>query len=185
MSEAKSICRQLLEGLKQLEQSEKCHNDLKPENILYNLSEWPSDDGNYEYEIKIGDFGTEGKIGGTPGWTWPKFISERETGRSDTYSIGLLILYVMCESDDLFFSIRNNFVKLGQSWIPSFRSIPLIKLVIQMINLELSVEECKRQWAEISDTVEIISKRYLESQYGVDVKWLKLQSGMKSIVIEK
>ena len=127
---------------------------MKPENILYKISEYPDDDGNDEYEIKIGDFGTEGKNGGTPGWTWPKFMTERKPGRSDMYSVGLLILYVMCESDDLFYSIRNNYVRTGQSWVPEFRNIPLIKLVIQMIDLELNVQQCQDQWNEMVDTVE-------------------------------
>ena len=185
LSEAKSICHQLLEGLEQLEKSKKCHNDLKPENILYKISEYPDDDGNDQYVIKIGDFGTEGKNGGTPGWTWPKFMSERKPGRSDMYSVGLLILYVMCESDELFYCIRNNYVRTGQSWLPEFRNIPLIKLVIQMMNLELSVQECIKQWEEISEEVEIISKSYLESEYGIDVTWLELRGETESNIIDK
>ena len=101
------------------------------------------------------------------------------------YSVGLLVLYVMCDSDELFYSIRNNYVKTGQSWLPAFRDIPLIKLVIQMMNLELSVQECKSQWQQISDTVEIISESNLELQHGVDVTWLKLQGVLSSTMIEK
>ena len=167
--EAKSICDQVLDGLQQLEKSIKCHNDLKPENVLYNI-----DLDTEEYEIKFCDFGTEGRTGGTPGWTWPKFMSPRQPGKSDVYSARLLILYLMCESEEVFYSIRNNYVENGQLWLPVFRKIPLIKLVIKMINLELSVQESRDQWEQISDSVQKISKEYLMS-IGVPASCLKLQ----------
>ena len=88
------ICKQLLEGLLELEQSNKCHNDLKPENILYKVTDEKFENGDSRIMIKIGDFGTADRSGGTPGWTWPRFLSEREPGRSDMYSVALLILYV-------------------------------------------------------------------------------------------
>ena len=185
LSEAKSVCHQLLIGLEQLEKSGKCHNDLKPENILYNVSEFPDNDGNNEYVIKICDFGSEGKSGGTPGWTWPKFMSVRRPGRSDMYSIALLILYVLCESDELFFSIRNNFVITGQSWMSQFRNIPVISMAIQMMNLEPSVGECLTLWEQISDEVVRLSKTYFKSK-GIDTSWLEFQSEVDSIeVMEK
>ena len=91
-SQAISICNQLLQGLVQLEKSKSCHNDLKPENVLFNAHE------NGKLQIKISDFGQAGRTGGTPGWTWPKFLTDREPGKSDAYSVALLMLYVM--SDD-------------------------------------------------------------------------------------
>ena len=180
LSEAKMICYQLLEGLEQLEQSETCHNDLKPENILYKTSGYLDDDGNDEYEVKFCDFGTADKSGGTPGWTWPKFMSQRKPGKSDMYSIALVMLYVMCETEELFYSIRNNIVESAQSWLPKFRKIPLIELVIQMMNLELRVQECRTQWDKISNKVEKISKSYLKSECGVDVTLLDLQAEIES-----
>ena len=101
------------------------------------------------------------------------------------YSTALLILYVICESDELFYSIRNSYVKLGQSWLSKFRDIPIIRLVIQMINLELSVEECLTMWSQISNKIERLSKSYLQSE-GVDISWLELQGEVDTIeVIEK
>ena len=68
LRESISVCEQLLEGLIQLESSNSCHNDLKPENILFSF------DQNGEIQITISDFGQAGRTGGTPGWTWPKFL---------------------------------------------------------------------------------------------------------------
>ena len=112
-------------------------------------------------------------------------MSERKPGKSDMYSIGLLILYVMCESDELFYSIRNNIVKDGESWIWKFRNIPLIELVIQMINFELTVEECRQRWEEVSDKVEKISKIRLELEYNFDVTCLESREESNSDVFDK
>ena len=76
-SESISVCNQLLQGLIELENSKNCHNDLKPENVLFNY------DQNGKIQIRISDFGQAGKTGGTPGWTWPKFLSERKPGKSE------------------------------------------------------------------------------------------------------
>ena len=74
LTQSIDICKQLLEGLQQLEKSGKCHNDLKPENILYKAIDEKYENGEKKISIKIGDFGTAGRSGGTPGWTWPCFI---------------------------------------------------------------------------------------------------------------
>ena len=175
LPEAKMICYQLLEGLQQLAESEKCHNDLKPENVLLKKGDFPDDDGNYKYEVKICDFGTTNKSGGTAGWTWPKFRSQRKPGKSDMYSIALLMLYVMCDTKEIFYCIRNNSVEDDEPWLPNFREIPFIKLVMRMMSLELDVKQCRDQWTEISDTVQRISKSYLMETCGVGLTSLELK----------
>ena len=104
-SESISICGQLLQGLIQLENSNSCHNDLKPQNVLFN------NDRAGNFKIRISDFGQAGRSGGTPGWTWPKFLTEREAGKGDVYSVALLILYVMSDDREVFYRIRNNYVE--------------------------------------------------------------------------
>ena len=175
-SEAMSACNQLLQGLVELENSNSSHNDLKPENILFIY------DQNGELQIKISDFGTAGRSGGTPGWTWPKFLSERKPGKSDTYSVALLILYVMCDDREVFYRIRNNYVEnRGQQWLTDLRNDPFFKLIIDMMNLELTPKEAKDRWAQISGQVQIITKDYLWQKFGVDFWWLQVQDGMDNV----
>ena len=116
LTQSIDICKQLLEGLEQLEKSEKSHNDLKPENILYKTGVEKYSNGDQKISIKIADFGTADRSGGTPGWTWPCFISQRKPGRSDMYSVALLILYLMCDSRHLFYRLRDNYVEGRPSW---------------------------------------------------------------------
>ena len=101
------------------------------------------------------------------------------------YSIGLLMLYVMCDSDDLFYSIRHNIVETGEPWLLNFRETPVVKLVMQMMNLELTVKECFSRWERISEKVERLSKCYFAS-HGVDTTWLEFQGEADSFkTIEK
>ena len=173
LSQSISLCDQLLEGLTQLEKSNSCHNDLKPENILFNYNQ------NGEYQIRIGDFGQAGRTGGTPGWTWPKFLSERKPGKSDVYSVALLILYVMCDDREVFYRIRNNYVESrGQQWLTDVRNDAFFKLIIDMMKLKVTPQEAKQRWDQISDQVQIITKDYLWWSFGVDYHWLRVQDGM-------
>ena len=173
LSESISICDQLLQGLIELENSKSCHNDLKPENILYNF------DQNGDIEICISDFGQAGRTGGTPGWTWPKFLSERKPGRSDTYSVALLLLYTMCEEREVFYRIRNNYVdNHGQQWLTSLRSDPFFKLIIDMMELKVTPKEAKNRWNQVSGQVQMITEQDLWQIYGVDRWWLQVQDGM-------
>ena len=170
LSESISICSQLFEGLIQLENSNSCHNDLKPENVLFKR------DQNGELEIKISDFGQAGRTGGTPGWTWPKFLTERQPGKSDAYSVGMLVLYVMCDDRETFYRIRNNYVvNGGQQWLVDFRNNPFFKLIIDMMNLKVTPQEAKGCWDQISGQVQIITKDYLWQTFGVDKKWLQVR----------
>ena len=145
ISESISVCNQLIQGLMQLEKSNSCHNDLKPGNILYSRDE----SGNLI--IKISDFGQAGRTGGTPGWTWPKFLTKRSPGKSDLYSVGLLMLYVMCADREVFYRIRNNYVKNhGQQWLIKLRNDPFFKLIIDMMNLKVTAMKAKKRWKKIS-----------------------------------
>ena len=176
LTQSVDICKQLLEGLEQLEKSEKCHNDLKPENVLYTIIDEEYKNGDPKISIKIGDFGTAGRSGGTPGWTWPKFLSERKPGRSDMYSVALLILYVMCDSRDLFYRLRDNYIESGQFWMVKFREDPMIKLVINMMNLKLSVQQCKDIWTEISDQIDVLNDSDLCMDYQITRYWFDAQT---------
>ena len=151
LTQSIDICKQLLEGLKQLEESDKCHNDLKPGNILFKTSEEKHENGDNKIVIKISDFGTAGRSGGTPGWTWPRFLSKREPGRSDMYSVAMLILYVMCDSRHLFYRLRDNYIGLNEPWLDEFRADPLIELVMDMMSQKPTVQECLERWEEMEN----------------------------------
>ena len=165
LNQSVEICKQLIEGLQQLEESEKCHNDLKPENILYKISDEKDENGDEKITIKIGDFGTAGRSGGTPGWTWPRFLSKREPGRSDMYSTGLLVLYVMCKSRDLFYRLRDNYIEHGHEWLSEFRKEPIIGFVMKMMKLELTVEEAIQKWNDISGDIDFLQRKFRVSIY--------------------
>ena len=169
LTQSIDICKQLLEGLVQLWISGNCHNDLKPENILYKVSDERCEDGDRKIIIKIGDFGTAGRSGGTPGWTWPKFLSKRMHGRSDMYSIGLLVLYVMCDSRDLFYRLRDNYIDPEQEWLIKFREEPLVSFVIKLMRLELNVFDASRKWNEISNGVDFLSRGLIQEDYKIPV----------------
>ena len=175
LHDAISICNQLLQGLIELETSNSCHNDLKPENILFNC------DQNGEIQIRISDFGTAGRSGGTPGWTWPKFLSERKPGRSDMFSVALLMLYTMCDNREVFYRIRNNYVENhGQQWLTSLRNDPFFELIIDMMKLKVTPKEAKDRWNQISGQVQIITESSLWQNFGVDRWWLQVQDGMNT-----
>ena len=89
VNQLRDVIDQLFSGLEQLIRADKCHNDLKPTNILYKYS-------NGKYSIKIGDFAQCGTQGGTPGWTAPVFLKNRNPGKEDMYSVGLIILRLLC-----------------------------------------------------------------------------------------
>ena len=180
LTQSIDICKQLLEGLQQLEKSKTCHNDLKPANILYKTKDATYENGDQRIEIKIGDFGTANRSGGTPGWTWPKFMSERKPGRSDMYSIGLLVLYIMCETSNLFYRLRDNYIEPGVEWVAELRQDPLIELVLDMIGLNLSTEECRTRWDDISD-FEFLTETHLCMDYRIPHFWFDIQDGLNNI----
>ena len=180
--QSKTICKQLLEGLQQVQIAGKCHNDLKPDNIFYKVS---AKNGESEYEIKIGDFGTADRSGGTPGWTWPRFIGARKPGLTDGYSVGLLLLYVMCDSRDVFYRLRDNYLDFDtcEAWLDEFREDPLIDIVLNMMNGKLSVEQCIERWDQQSKDIEILTEDFLRDICRVPRRWLEIQDNMDKTAI--
>ena len=177
ITQTRDICKQLIEGLEQLKKANKCHNDLKPDNILYKVLNVKYGNGEPVIEICFGDFSTEGKSGGTPGWTWPKFRAERKPGESDMFSVGQMLLYTMCRDKILFYRIRNNYIKGDPSWLHSFRTLPLINLVLEMMNIQISVHDARKRWKKITNLVEMIDRNSLKNM-GVDVKCLDAQDDL-------
>ena len=184
LAQSIDICKQLLEFLRQLEASEKCHNDLKPENILYKINREKFENGDAKITINIGDFGMVDRSGGTPGWTWPNFVEERKPGRSDMYSTALLILYTMCDSEQLFYRLRDNYIELDKSWLAEFRADPLIELVIDMMNLKPSVQECLDRWERISDYVCFLTEEDLSNEYAVPRSLLEIQDNFDQTALK-
>ena len=179
----KSLIVQLLQGLGQLTANKTTHNDLKPANLLINaIYNSPRMTSNMveDYEIKIGDFGQAGKLGGTPGWTAPQFRSERKPGKADMYSVGMIILYLLVEETDIFYCLRDNFVSdydVNQPWMARFRNQPAIKFVMKMMDLgnQPTVAECEREWNKIEHSVDMISRARLRAWIGVPAFLLKLE----------
>ena len=168
---AEKMIQQLLDGLNKLEKSGKSHNDIKPTNILYSIAE-------DEIKLKISDFSQCQRSGGTPGWTFPLFQSERLPGQTDMYSMALVILYILCEDANTFYCLRDNFIENGnESWLKKFRMWPEIKMVMKMMNLsdQPTIEECKEQWKDIlsnedfemitNERIEFIPENYRKYQF--------------------
>ena len=93
------ICIQLCEGLNDFHKRGFVHRDLKPDNIM--ISEY---DPQFP-KIKIVDFGVGKQVSsatlsdttvvGTLGYQAPESISSVTTGRSDIYSIGCLLNFML------------------------------------------------------------------------------------------
>ena len=177
------ICKQLLEGLDQLEKSKKCHNDLKPDNVLYKTIDQKYENGDQKILVKIADFGTANRSGGTPGWTCPRFVTERKPGHSDMYSVALLILYVMCDSRELFYRLRDNYIEGQPYWMNEFRAEPLIELVIDMMNLKPTVQECIDRWKQISDRVWFLMEIDLNAIFEIPFCLFEIQDNLDMTAI--
>ena len=105
VEKAKNIIDQLIAAQEQLQAAGVSHNDIKPANILVDYGDQA------DYKVYIGDFGQADQLGGTPGWTPPEFIDPRVPGVSDMYSFGTVFLYILCKDDEIFYSIRDNFIE--------------------------------------------------------------------------
>ena len=172
-TQLRHIIDQLFAGLGELIRANKCHNDLKPTNILYRCQ-------NNIYSIKIGDFAQCGTNGGTPGWTAPVFIKRRQPGKEDMYSIGLIILRLLCLNQQLFHCLRDNFVKdadINQHWMINFKNMTEIKFITKMIDLDNQLTYCEviNEWEQIKSSVRLIDaprllqlsvpRQYMQTQY--------------------
>ena len=170
MDQTKDVIDQIIAGGEQLSAAGKTHNDLKPKNLLYLKRE-------AGYEIKIADFGQAGKSGGTPGWTVPVFHRDRQPGKDDIYSIGLICLRLLCESKELFLSLRDNYVEdVNEPWMTDFRSMIEIEFICKLVDLNSppTVQEIKDHWSQIRTNVQMIDKPRL-SATGVPRNSLRLQ----------
>ena len=169
LDQTKEIVDQLIDGLEQLKDAGKSHNDLKPGNILYRQEK-------NRLDIRISDFGQADKTGGTPGWTAPVF-DNRQPGKEDVYSMGWVILWILCGSKELFYALRDNFVKnLSQKWLAKFRNLPEIQLILKMTDPlnPLSVDDVRTEWQKIMPNLQMITRSRLR-QLGVPSINLKPQ----------
>ena len=184
LDERKSIINQILNGLRKLKDAKKCHNDLKPSNVLYRKTS-----NSYfnrvavlfglknSYSIRIADFGQCGGKGGTPGWTAPIFHQDRQPGKEDMFSVGWLVLRLLCDNENLFFCLRDNYVEnTTKPWMAKFRNLPEIEFIMKMINIENqpTVETIINEWNQISSKVTLIKRSKLVD-LGVPKKYLKIQ----------
>ena len=162
MNQIKNVIDQIIAGLEQLCAAGKIHNDLKPTNLLYRqkfVGKSVVSHFDYKYEIKVSDFGQAGKSGGTPGWTAPVFHRNRESGKEDIYSIGWVCLRLLCESKELFRSLRDNYVHdVNASWMIEFRSLIEIDFVYKLVDLSSppTVQQVKDHWKRIRSSVLMI-----------------------------
>ena len=175
-----SIINQLLDTVITLKRRNKQHNDVKPGNVLYEKKRL---DSAFEIKTKLADFGICNRSGGTPGWSPPNFTIRQKSG--DVYSVGLVILFVLCEDASLFYAIRDNFIqpdkpnyRIEEQVLIAFRKLPEIKLIRQMIHpvKTVSLNECKKQWQSLLKTLEIITRQRL-IDLGIPAGYLKLQTG--------
>ena len=170
LEETKNVIDQLIDGLEQLFNAGKTHNDLKPTNVLYLKT-------TDRYDIKVSDFGQAGKRGGTPGWTAPVFLRERQPGREDIYSIGWIILRLLCVSKELFLSLRDNYVEdVNESWCSRFRSMIEIEFIYKLVdfNSPPTIQQVKDNWNQIRSSVRRIDISRLQD-IGVPRNSLRLQ----------
>ena len=132
------------------------------------------DFGNGSIRVYVGDFGQADKMGGTPGWTPPEFISDREAVLSDMYSFGLLILFILCENVELFYAIRDNSIlnqHKNEVWYNDFMNLPAVLLILDMTRAERSLrpslESVQQQWAKIKSSLQMITSHLINfpSQY--------------------
>ena len=104
-------------------------------------------------------------------------MSQRKHGRSDMFSIGLLILYTMCDTCELFYRLRDNYVKPEETWLAKLRSEELIiNLVIKMMKLELTVNDAQQYLADISNDIKkkltksLLCEKYKVPDFNLDVQ---------------
>ena len=93
------------------------------------------------------------------------------------FSIGLLILYTMCDTRELFYRLRDNYVKPKKTWLEKLRIEELvINLVIKMMKLELTIQDVERYWADISNdirkklTKSLLCEKYTVPDFNLDVQ---------------
>ena len=91
-------------------------------------------------------------------------FKNRQPGKEDVYSMGWVILWMMCESKELFYALRDNFIKtISQKWLAKFRNLPEIQLVLKMTDLlnPLPVDDVKTEWQKIMPNLQLITESKL------------------------
>ena len=173
-----SMIKQMLSMLKHLKSLKKSHNDIKPGNVLFvkKKNKKATSTSLFDIHLKLADFGICNQSGGTPGWSPPDFTHDRVPGESDLYSVGLVILYLLCEDDELFYSIRDNYTEQGATWTNDFRQLPEIDLIRKMVNplCKPTLESCEQQWQSLK--IVLITRQRLLN-IGVPKTFLHLQRG--------
>ncbi|KAJ4114834.1 hypothetical protein NW765_011465 [Fusarium oxysporum] len=115
-----SLCLDVAEGLEFLHACGIIHGDVKPANVLL----FHGHDGSGILRAKISDFshslfecdaenGMLSWLGRSRPWSAPETQSQTAqdvalANRSDIFSFGLLVLFIMLEDPDLFFQVFNN-----------------------------------------------------------------------------
>ena len=100
---ALSVCVQICEGLEEFHKRGFVHRDLKPDNIM--ISDCTGDSP----KIKIVDFGgakavdmssiPDTTVVGTLGYQAPETISSNATSRSDIYSVGCILSFLLTAAE--------------------------------------------------------------------------------------
>lgn len=167
-----SMIKQLILLLKHLKSLNKTHYDIKPGNLLFVKMKKKSKltkttTSLFDIHLKLADFGICNKSGGTPGWSLPDSTYDRVPGESDLFSVGLVILYLLCEDDELFYSIRETFTGPVVSTTDyakltkEFCRLPEINLISQMVGpvKKPSIDWCEQQWESIK--IDLITRQRL------------------------
>ena len=105
------------------------------------------------------------------------FHQDRQPGKEDMYSVGWLILRLLCDDENLFFCLRDNYVvDTTKTWMAKFRNLPEIEFVMKMINIknQPTVEAVINEWNKISSKITLIHRSKLFG-LGVPKKYLRIQ----------
>ena len=171
-----SMIMQMIQMLRKLKAFGKSHNDIKPGNLLYVKK--PTAKG-FDVQLQLADFGICNQVGGTPGWSLPDFTNHRKPGDADLFSMGLVILYLHCEDDELFYAIRDNYVLFSSSsmqWVNRFRSSPALRLVCQMIepfpNNRWYLDDLEKHWTSMK--IKVLTRNQLVGRLKVPKHYLYL-----------
>lgn len=160
-NQAKYVCKQLLNGIKYLNENNLVHTDINPD-IIY-IKDIIKIDNEELYNVKILQFGSSSinihKSNNSLNYMAPELINNKYHQTSDIWSIGV-ILYQMI-FDDLPFKgykeneIINNIIKLKPDLINKDASPYVKNLIKKMLNKNpfkrITVNEClKHDWFSIT-----------------------------------
>ena len=90
----------------------------------------------------------------------------------------------MCDSRDLFYRLRDNYVENCESWLAEFRADPLIQLVMNMMSLKPTVQECIYRWYLMSDNVCFLMELDFMDYYGIPWCCFEIQDNLDKTAIK-